>query len=238
MLPDFRYIFFCMIFFLGEITAQEEPKDKPFWVLENGIILFFDVNGYETDSYTCGEASVSELDLNSDGYEELIVTQKRRMGGNLFYSLVLFDGSRVFSYVDSIYSGLVEPEVDYHSELNSFVIISGNPAMDSIFLSKGGRGSYNPVRYFVYDGEGIPDVSTDLYEDYSRTNEMLIEMLSGQYGDDSYICEASEKVFGTVLTIVLNFLASEEKALALKYFEKFYNCPDKQIMITKLQELN
>jgi hypothetical protein len=228
--------FFCTVFFAAQLMAQE-PADKPFWVVEDGKILFFDANGYETDTYQCGEASITELDLNSDGYEELIVTLKRNSTGVLLHSMVIFDGNRVFSYVDSLYSGIVAPEVDYHLELNSFVIICGNPVMDSVFLAKGSRGSYNPLRYFVYDGEQLPDISADLYEDFSRTNEMLIEMLTGQFNDDLYICETSARIFGTVITIVLNYIASEEKALAQKYFEKFYNCPDKQQIFIKIQEL-
>lgn len=232
-----RIFFFCIIFSFYEAVAQE-PKDKPFWLHENGVIQFFDVNGYETDTYHCGEAQITELDLNSDGYEELIISLKRIKNSSTFYSMVIFDGARVFSFVDSLYSGLVAPEVDYHSELNSFVIMCGNPVLDSIFLAKGKKGSYNPLRFYVYDGEGLPEVSTDLYEDYARTNEMLIEMLTGKYGSDSYICAVSEEIFGTVVTIVLNYLASEEKALAQKYFEKFYNCPDKELILTKLQKMN
>ncbi|MCC6551086.1 MAG: hypothetical protein IT279_13565 [Ignavibacteriaceae bacterium] len=237
MQTKFLFAFFCMIFSFREIAAQE-PKDKPFWLHQSGVIHFFDANGFETDTYHCGDARLTELDLNSDGYEELIVAMQRGNNSGTFFSMVIFDGSRVFSFVDSLYSGLVEPEVDYHSELNSFVIICGNPVLDSIFLTKGGKGSYNPLRYYVYDGEELPEVSSDLYEDYARTNEMLVEMLTEQYAVDSYICQVSEEIFGMVATIVLNYMVSEEKALAKKYFEKFYNCPDKQQILTIIQEMN
>lgn len=208
--------------------GSAKPEGKPFWKYESGFLYLFDSAGYETGVYTFDNPEVAELDLNSDGNEELILTIAGGNGSTLSYSVVIFDGAEVYSFVDSLQSGPVIPEIDFNTDLNTFVISLGNTVLDSVLSRDGFPAQYEPRVFLVYDGDILVNVSREMYEVYIRVNEFLMEQLTNVYASNSYICKETEKRFGMLMTAVLNYLEAGETALALKYFDNFYNCPNKE----------
>lgn len=204
-----------------------KPDGKPFWKYESGFLYLFDSAGYETAVYTYDNPEVAELDLNSDGNEELILTIVSGSGKTRNYSMVIFDGAEVYSFVDSVQSGPVTPEIDFNTELNTFVISLGNTVLDSVLAVEGFPAHYEPRVFLIYDGDLLVNVSKEMYEVYIRVNEFLMEQLTSVYAANSYICKETEKRFGMLMTAVLNYLEAGETALAMKYFDNYYNCPDK-----------
>lgn len=228
-------IFLQAVLAAGDLRARERGDRKPFWKYEEGSLFLFDSAGYETGIYRVKEAEITELDLNSDGNEELILTVKTAASLDTVYSIIVFDGAEIYTFVDSVYSGVVIPEIDFNAELNALVLSVGNTMLDSTFAIRGFPPAYEPRIFMVYDGEVLMDVSPEMYEIYIKVNDILMDEITGAYSANSYICRESEKMFGKLMTAVLNYLSAGETALALKYFDNYYNCPDKEIFRSKLR---
>ena len=127
-------MFVATILFLGSLCATHAEEET----FTRQILL-----APLTDTILSSERYFTELDLNGDGTDELIISESVSLGGTggLIYNLYLGIGQDRFLFMDSFLSGIMAVEIQ-----------SKTKRLWSYSHSSAASGT---IQYYYFDSEGV-----------------------------------------------------------------------------------
>ncbi|MDP4174872.1 MAG: hypothetical protein Q8933_12925 [Bacteroidota bacterium] len=165
------------------------------------------------------------LDLDSDGVDELLVSDSEEKDGLSYYTLYVFNCTGSFFLTDSIYSGLKEPYVFDSDEINNIVIVTGSPDFDSLYVPEL-EVAYSPLICWSFVDTSLAIVNDQLYDPFIDENNKNIELMDAIYKEKGKDCKITESLKQIIATTYANYIYADEKALAERALVQYYYCED------------
>ncbi|MHB8578954.1 MAG: hypothetical protein ACYDA4_03715 [Ignavibacteriaceae bacterium] len=164
------------------------------------------------------------LDLNGDGAPEFLISDSYDVDSSTFYTLFIYNTMDSLSLADSILSGLIEPYEINSSEAGGMIIVSGNPAIDS--LNTDLDNIFLPVNCWKYEKGELFSVNDQVYKIFTNENNGIIDYLDNYYASKHTDCESTSKVKAALASGYINFMHSGDKILARQFLNEYYHCSD------------
>ncbi|GAB6281736.1 MAG: hypothetical protein STSR0008_04770 [Ignavibacterium sp.] len=187
------------------------------------------------------------VDFDNDGHNEILNISFIIKDSLKFYTTYIYsDSSRNDSsfLIDSIYSGLKEPQFFFSDEINEMILVVGYPELDSLNLisylnssennfsledslltNKDGITYFSPLNCFSYDGFSFQNINDELYDIFIYENEIMLDYLDSQAVGNKD-CAFSSKNKSIIASIFINYLNASEKSLANEFLTQYYLCVD------------
>jgi hypothetical protein len=164
------------------------------------------------------------LDLDGDGVPEFLISDSYEKDSSTFYTLYVFNTLDSLTLADSVFSGLIEPYEIKSSEAGGMIIVSGNPAIDS--LNTDSDNIFLPVNCWKYESGGLFSVNDDVYKIFINENNDIIDYLDNYYESKHADCESASKVKSALASGYINYMHSGDKILARQFLNEYYHCSD------------
>lgn len=187
------------------------------------------------------------VDFDNDGHNEILNISFIIKDFLKFYTAYIYsDSSRNDSLylIDSIYSGLKEPQFFFSEEINKMILVVGYPELDSLNLishlnslknnfsledslltNKDGLTYFSPLNCFSYDGFSFQNINDELYDIFINENEIMLDELDSQNVGNKD-CAFSSNNKNIIASIFINYLNASEKSLANEFLTQYYLCTD------------
>lgn len=187
------------------------------------------------------------VDFDIDGKNEILNISFIIKDSLKFYTAYIYsDSSRNNSLylIDSIYSGLKEPQFFFSEEINEMILVVGYPELDSLNLTlhlnslknnfssedslltnNDGSTYFSPLNCFAYDGFSFQNINDELYDIFISENEIMLDFLDKQSISDKD-CSFSSENKSVIAAIFINYLNASEKSLANEFLTQYYFCSD------------
>lgn len=163
-------------------------------------------------------------DVDSDGLDELIVVDSLTSEKASSYVLYLYSTLDGLSLIDSIFSGSFFPVVSYSDEIESTIIITGNPEFEK--FNSTGENDFLPINTWKLDDDNLFLLNEELYEPFLNENANLVQILQEIISSKKMDCETSISNKGLISAVFTNYLNAGEQALAAQALKNYYVCPD------------
>jgi len=163
-------------------------------------------------------------DLDSDGVNEFIIIDYRISDGKKSYSLFVYNTADSLYSADSVNSGSTEPYQAFSKELNTVLLVTGNPAFDS--LNSVDSLSYLPLNFWKFEEGSLYLANASIYDLYINENANIIDMIEEYYLQNGKSCESTEKIKGAIASGFINYYAAGEKSFASQFLKNYYFCGD------------
>ena len=232
---------FLMIFFILPpclLFAQNEIYDYGNYFLRmEGSSL----EAFREDSSLFYEKQFSDpeyfaANLNSDGVNEFIIIDYRVMNGKKRYSLFVYNTADTLYLADSVNSGSTEPYQAFSKELNTVLLVTGNPVYDS--LNSVDSLSHLPINFWKFEEGSLYLANASVYELYINENANIIDMIEEYYLQNGKSCKSTEKIKGAIASGFINYYEAGEKSFASQFLKNYYFCSDinefKDFLLKKL----
>jgi hypothetical protein len=232
---------FLMIFFILPpclLFAQNEIYDHGNYFLRmEGSSL----EAFREDSSLFYEKQFSDpeyfaADLDSDGVNEFIIIDYRVMNGKKRYSLFVYNTADTLYLADSVNSGSTEPYQAFSKELNTDLLVTGNPVYDS--LNSVDSLSHLPINFWKFEEGSLYLANASVYELYINENANIIDMIEEYYLQNGKSCKSTEKIKGAIASGFINYYEAGEKSFASQFLKNYYFCSDinefKDFLLKKL----
>ena len=164
------------------------------------------------------------IDLDGDSVPEFLVSDSIEKDSSIFYTLYIFNTLDTLSLSDSIISGLVEPYEIESSEAGGMIIVSGNPAIDS--LNNDPDNIFLPVNCWKYESGEIFSVNNEIYKIFINENNNIIDFLDKYYASSNADCTSTSNVKAALASGYINYIHSGDKILARQFIKEYYHCSD------------
>ncbi len=183
-----------------------------------------DTTGEMFVAWTFIHPEMYRIDLDGDGIEEAFIIDNK--GSNLLpnYTLYVFSLYRELEFVDSIYSGRVEPTAEFNEEMNATLLSVGIHQMDSLLFLQAQDTLIVPRKYYVYDGYDLINISYDLYSLYMDQNNSLLSDFPNLMENGKIDCERGDRLIGVIFTIYYNYLQAAEESSATNFLKSYQIC--------------
>ncbi|MCX6149295.1 MAG: hypothetical protein NTX22_02080 [Ignavibacteriales bacterium] len=167
------------------------------------------------------------VDMDNDGAVEFLVNDFTIRQGKSFYSTFLYNTVDTFYLIDSIYSGLKEPYYSFSDELNEVILITGSPDFDSLNTSEM-ETIYSPLVCWGFVGFELAIVNDQLYDFFIAENEKYIDFIDQFYKSKGTGCNSTSLLKSVIAALFVNYIYADEKAVAEKSIQQYYNCDDRE----------
>ena len=164
------------------------------------------------------------IDLDGDGVPEFLVSDSFERDSSIFYTLYIFNTLDSLALCDSLISGLVEPYEIKSSEAGGLIIVSGNPAVDS--LNNDPDNIFLPVNCWKYDSGELLSINNEIYKIFINENNDIIDFLDNYYASRKADCASSSNVKAALASGYINYIHSGDKILARQFINEYYHCSD------------
>jgi hypothetical protein len=232
---------FLMIFFILPpclLFAQNEIYDygNYFLRMEGSSLEAFreDSSLFYTKQFSDPEYFAADLD--SDGVNEFIIIDYRVMNGKKRYSLFVYNTADTLYLADSVNSGSTEPYQSFSKELNTVLLVTGNPVYDS--LNSVDSLSHLPINFWKFEEGSLYLANASVYELYINENANIIDMIEEYYLQNGKSCKSTEKIKGAIASGFINYYEAGEKSFASQFLKNYYFCSDinefKDFLLKKL----
>jgi hypothetical protein len=210
-----------------EILLPQNDFSSKFRIeLDSNILYVKNEIGQVIFSKTFHAAQEQFIDFNLDGIDEYYVKDCSYDGKYFFYTAYIFSQVDNFKLIDSMYSGLTDPMTIYSDETNSFVLICGQPELDSINILYNPDHFYPSLNCYRYSGEKFYNANEEIYDIFINENELLVEYLDKEYGRFTKSCEITNNLKPIIAAVYLNLLKASEIVIAKQFLNNYYFCKD------------
>jgi hypothetical protein len=221
-----KFIMIFLIFFPCLSFAQNEIYDyENYFLRMEGSSL----EAFREDSSLFYEKQFSNpeyfaANLDSDGVNEFIVIDNRILDGKRNYSLFVYNTADSLYLADSVNSGSTEPYQAFSKELNTVLLVTGNPAFDS--LNSVDSLSYLPLNFWKFEEGSLYLANASIYDLYINENANIIDMIEEYYLQNGKSCKSTEKIKGAIASGFINYYEAGEKSFASQFLKNYYFCSD------------
>jgi hypothetical protein len=163
-------------------------------------------------------------DLDSDDVNEFIVIDYKLVNGKKDYSLFVYNTADTLYLADSVKSGSTEPYQAFSKELNSILLVTGNPAFDS--LNSIDSLSHLPLNFWKFEGGSLYLANASVYDLYINENDDIIDLIEEFYLQNGKSCETTGKIKGLIASAFVNYNEAGEKSFASQFLKNYYLCSD------------
>jgi len=234
-----QYIFvFIVLFFQSILFAQENIFSTESFIIK--------LTGANLEAENLDRAVVFQksfdnptgevIDLNNDNNVEFIINDYSVTNGRKYYNTYVYNTLDSFYLIDSIYSGLKKPYYTYSYELNQFILITGSPDFDSLNTPEI-EEVFSPLTCWGFLGAEFGIVNDKLYDIFLYENEKYIDFIDSLYKLKKKNCSTSRLVRSVIAAIFINYLYADEKSMAEKSFNQYYECDDKEKFKASIKKL-
>jgi hypothetical protein len=222
-----KKIVFLLIFFPAiMVSAQNEIYDYGNYFLRmEGSSL----KAFREDSSLFYEKQFSNpeyfaADLDSEGVNEFIIIDYRLSNGKKDYSLFVYNTADSLYLADSVNSGSTEPYQVFSKELNTILLVTGNPVFD--LFNTVDSLSYLPLNFWKFEEGNLYLANASIYDLYINENANIIDMIEEYYLQNGRSCESTEKIKGAIASGFVNYYEAGEKSFASQFLKNYYFCSD------------
>jgi hypothetical protein len=163
-------------------------------------------------------------DLDSDGVNEFIVIDYRLSNGKKSYSLFVYNAADSLFLADSVNSGSTEPYQIFSKELNTILLVTGNPVFD--LFNTVDSLSHLPLNFWKFEEGSLYLANASIYDLYINENANIIDMIEEYYLQSGKSCESTEKIKGAIASGFVNYYEAGEKSFASQFLKNYYFCSD------------
>jgi hypothetical protein len=163
-------------------------------------------------------------DLDSDDVNEFIIVDYRFLNGEKKYSLFVYSTADTLYLADSVNSGSTEPYQAFSKELNTTLLVTGNPVFDS--LNTVDSLSYLPLNFWKFEEGSLYLANASVYDLYINENDNIIDMIEEYYLQNGKSCESTVKIKGAIASGFINYYEAGEKSFASQFLKNYYLCSD------------
>jgi hypothetical protein len=110
--------------------------------------------------------------------------------------------------------------------LNKVILITGSPDFDSLNAPQLNK-IFSPLVCWAIIGNELGIVNDRLYDIFISENEKYIEFADSLYKTRGSGCNTSFLIRSIIAAIFVNYIYADEKAVADKSLNKYYECDDK-----------
>ncbi len=218
-------LYLILLSAVGNAQISDSTYSKVEISLSENELLHVDSSGEVSSVWTFSRPEMYRIDLNGDGFEEALIIDNNGSISRPNYTLYIFSLENGLEFVDSIYSGRVEPTAEFNEEMNATLLSVGIHQMDSILFMQPQDTLIVPRKYFVYDGNTIINISTDLYSLYLDQNNNLLNDFPNLFENGENDCDRNDRLIGVVFTIYYNYLQAAEESFATSFLKSYQTCP-------------
>lgn len=193
--------------------------------LEGTQLVARDSVGQVAVSWRFHAPEMYRLDLNGDDIEEIVIIDNALSDTIPDYTLYLFSVEDGLELADSLYSGRLEPLIEFNEELNATLLCTGIHQLDSLLYLTGQDTIITPRKYSLYDGTEIINVSSDLYSLYLTQNDALLDDYPNLVENGEMDCAGGDKLLSLIFTVYYNYLQAGELSLANNFLGTYHTCP-------------
>ncbi|MBI5727877.1 MAG: hypothetical protein HY965_08490 [Ignavibacteriales bacterium] len=230
------FFFFLFIVSSACLYSQTDSFEPNNFYFENNQLKVKSETGDTLLLHTFASPNWYYFDLNNDSNDELIVIDSMTNAKLATYTSYIFVADTSFRLLDSVHSGAYQPVVDYNEELESILLVTGLPSVDSLFYAIQQDSLFVPVQYYQFNGFSLKNVSDDVYSTYLAENIAITGFLD-QKNVAGSICGDVQKYRTAIFTGFLNYRKAGEFSLANKFMQQYYPCAD-AAAVKKLLEKN
>jgi hypothetical protein len=177
------------------------------------------------------------VDFNHDGLDEYFVKDAKVDGAYTYYTAYVFSQKDSFCLVDSVYSGLTEPSVIVSDEVNTTVLVTGQPELDSLNILYNPDNLYTSFNCFKFEKEKFYNANDEFYDIFVNENDLLISYIEKEYNKNSKQCAKTKMLKPAIAAVYLNLLKASEVVMAKQFINNYYFCEDKEEFIKFLKDL-
>lgn len=195
---------------------------------ENSGKLFltaFDIQGNEFYSKQFSRPELFEIDLDSDGNNELIIIDSSVVNGLNIFETFVYSTLDTFYLVDSVLSALIPPSIYYSEETESFILTGGDSDFLK-FINSAEEFPSVPVSVWKYEEGELFNINDEVYELFIITNENLIKILDNFEPIINEDCTETKKFTSVIVSIYVNFMRANETSNSQQFMKKYYLCPE------------
>jgi hypothetical protein len=224
----YKYLIVSIIITLScSIYSQDLENDsiKVSVSLEGNALVARDTVGEVVDSWTFHAPELYRIDLDGDESDEIVIIDNNQKNNLSDYTLYIFTVENGLELADSLYSGRLEPVIEFNEELNSTLICTGIHQLDSLLYLTGQDTIIVPRRYSVFDGNEIINVSSDLYSYYMDQNDAILGDYTSLVENGTIECNEGDKLMSIIFTVYYNYLQAGENSLANNFLSSYHSCP-------------
>ncbi|NWF50986.1 MAG: hypothetical protein HXY49_10645 [Ignavibacteriaceae bacterium] len=163
-------------------------------------------------------------DLDSDGIDELLVTDSLSSDGFPEYYLYLFTAVDSFSLVDSVCSGMLIPYHTYSDETECILLITGKKEFNKYIVNH--NFEVLPLDCWKYENDLLFKVNDEVYEIFITENDWILNVISKYFESNVKNCFHSNQIKSLIVSAYINYMSAEEYSMAGQLLSQFYHCDD------------
>lgn len=214
-----------IIFIYGGISfCQNSPYHFDLFSL---IISNQTLNVYDLDSNLIYQKKFinpvdQAIDLDGDAINEYLVTDSYEKDNYSYFTIYIFNTIDTFYLADSIYSGVLEPYLYSSEDLNSTIIITGNPKFD--IFNKDTLNPVVPINCWQYEDAKVNLVNDKVYDPFMSENENIMDYLDDYFSNHNNDCISTDLLKADLSACYANYIHAGETSNANQFLSKYYKC--------------
>lgn len=174
-------------------------------------------------------------DLDGDNINEYLVTDSYEKNNYTYFTIYIYNTIDSFYLADSIFSGTFEPFLYGSEDLNSTIIITGDPIFDD--FNKDTLNPVVPINCWQYEDASITLVNNKVYDPFITENENILDNLDDYFINHNNDCESTKYLQAALTSCYVNYLHAGEKTNANQFLTKYYKCNDVEKFKTEIKNL-
>ena len=223
-----KLFIFSFLFFISLLLPAQTLENDSIKVsvsLEGSALVARDSLGEVAKLWHFHSPELYRLDLDGDDIEEIVIIDNNLKENAPDYTLYIFSTDEGLELADSLYSGRLEPIIEFSEELNATLLCTGIHQLDSLLFLTGQDTIITPRKYSLYDGSEIINVSNDLYSLYLTQNDALLDDYPNLVENGTMDCAEGDKVLSLIFTVYYNYIQAGEQSLANNFLATYHSCP-------------
>lgn len=225
-MKNLKFLFSILLLLAFRLFSQENSPDF-LLSLDGNKLLVIDNKGQAIFNKEFFNPFGEYVDFDNDGVDEYYVKDFFVKDSISFYNVYVYSLNDDFHLIDSIYSGMTEPMILFSDEANCYLLVCGQPELDSLNLLYNKNHIYPSLNCFKYEGEKFYNDNEELYDIFINENDVLISYIEKEYLKSSKTCSVTNYLKPVLAAVYLNLLKASETSMAKQFLSKFYFCEDK-----------
>lgn len=189
------------------------------------LITAFDIDGNEFYTKQFFRPELSEIDLDSDGNNELIIIDTSFFNNLSSFEIFIYSTLDSFYLVDSILSAIYYPSIIFSEETESNILVIGDSEFLK-FVKKDEKFPTVPISIWKYEEGELFNINDEIYEPFVNSNENLLNFLDNFEPIINEDCNESEKFTSVIVSIYVNFIRANENSNSQQFIKNYYLCPE------------
>lgn len=211
---------------VGDFIIEKDSNTVKILSLKTNVITILNFN----------HPSLDYFDFDEDSIPELLIIDSSSIDLFPVYWVYIYRLKDVLYRIDSISSGMKEPELVLSEELQQGVLICGFPEFNSINMEAGINTAFSPLNILLYNGESFYTEFDDTFQLLINENEEIFTFIAAYLNDNGRNCSNSKKLTAAFSSAVINFINAGENALAEHLLNSYYLCEDKNDFLNYIKK--